>query len=343
MKKILIIASILMVVACQKQTPPKDYAIVQGTITNPIDSLQLRLYDAKNDKTVMVAVAKDGTFLDTLRMEEPTLFTAVYKNAFGLFVANDMDLKIEVDTEKFSESLKFTGKGEAENNFLKFKAAEDNKLYGEDYKDYYNLEQDAFDKKTKSYLDGIGTTLKSKKSELDSSFVSNQELNLVAFEKDNLIAYQEQQKVNKALAPGNQSPEFTDYMNYAGGKSSLKDFRGSYVYIDVWATWCGPCKYEIPFLAKVEEQYHGKNIKFISLSIDNLKDEAKWRTMIKDKKMGGIQLLADKDYESQFVQDYFIYGIPRFILIDPAGKIINYDAPRPSEEKLKTILNGLAI
>lgn len=343
MKKILIIASVFMVVSCQKQMPPKDYAIVQGTITNPIDSLQLRLYDAKNDKTVMIAVAKDGTFLDTLRMEEPTLFTAVYKNAFGLFVANDMDLKIEVDTEKFSESLKFKGKGEAENNFLKFKSSEDSKLYGEDYKEYYSLEQAAFDKKTKGYLDAISNTLKSKKSELDSTFLSNQELNLVAFEKDNLVAYNEQQKVNKALAKGTQSPEFTNYMNYAGGKSSLKDFRGSYVYIDVWATWCGPCKYEIPFLTKVEEQYHGKNIKFISLSIDNLKDEAKWRAMIKDKKMGGIQLLADKDYESQFVQDYFIYGIPRFILIDPAGKIINYDAPRPSEEKLKTILDGLAI
>ena len=343
MKKILIIASILMVVACQKQTPPKDYAIVQGTITNPIDSLQLRLYDAKNDKTVMIAVAKDGTFLDTLRMEEPTLFTAVYKSTFGLFVANDMDIKVEVDTENFRESLKFSGKGEAENNFLKFKSSEDSKLYGEDYKEYYSLEQAAFDKKTKGYLDAISNTLKSKKSELDSTFLSNQELNLVAFEKDNLVAYNEQQKVNKALAKGTQSPEFTDYMNYAGGKSSLKDFRGSYVYIDVWATWCGPCKYEIPFLTKVEEQYHGKNIKFISLSIDNLKDEAKWRAMIKDKKMGGIQLLADKDYESQFVQDYFIYGIPRFILIDPAGKIINYDAPRPSEEKLKTILDGLAI
>ena len=343
MKKILIIASILMVVACEKQMPPKDYAIVQGTITNPIDSLKLRLYDAKNDKTIMIPVAKDGTFLDTLRMDEPTLFTAVYENNFSLFVANDMDLKVEVDTKKFSETLKFTGKGEAENNYLRFKASEDRKLYGEDYREYYGLEQADFDKKTKSYLEAVASTLKAKKSELDSTFVSNQEANLVAFEKDNLAAYQEQQKINKALAKGNQSPEFTNYTNYAGGKSSLKDFRGSYVYIDVWATWCGPCKYEIPYLAKVEEQYHGKNIKFISLSIDNLKDEAKWRAMIKDKKMGGVQLLADKDYESQFVQDYFIFGIPRFILIDPAGKIINYDAPRPSEDKLKTLLDGLAI
>lgn len=59
--------------------------------------------------------------------------------------------------------------------------------------------------------------------------------------------------------------------------------------------------------------------------------------------MGGIQLLADKDNESSFIQEYFIYGIPRFILLDPNGKIINYDAPRPSEEKLKTLLNGLSL
>ena len=91
MKKILIIASILMVVACEKQMPPKDYAIVQGTITNPIDSLKLRLYDAKNDKTIMIPVAKDETFLDTLRMDEPTLFGSIlfimgkYKNIIFVY------------------------------------------------------------------------------------------------------------------------------------------------------------------------------------------------------------------------------------------------------------------
>lgn len=55
----------------------------------------------------------------------------------------------------------------------------------------------------------------------------------------------------------------------------------------------------------------------------------------------GIQLLADKNMESQFVKDYFIHAIPRFILLDPEGKIVSADAPRPSEDKLKELFDGL--
>ncbi|MCB0444739.1 MAG: TlpA family protein disulfide reductase, partial [Gelidibacter sp.] len=229
------------------------------------------------------------------------------------------------------------------NNFLKFKNKETNDLYGEDYKDYFSLDQKAFDDKTKAYIGKINKELESKQQQLDSAFMSGQKEALKVFEEQNFAQYQEQQKINKLLAKGNPSPEFNNYVNYAGGTSSLKDYRGSYVYIDVWATWCGPCKYEIPFLEKVEKEYHDKNIKFVSVSIDAVKDEQKWRDMIKAKNMGGIQLLADKDYESQFISDYFIYGIPRFILLDPQGNIVTYDAPRPSEEKLKTLFNSLDI
>ena len=48
-------------------------------------------------------------------------------------------------------------------------------------------------------------------------------------------------------------------------ETKLEDLRGKYVYIDVWATWCGPCRGEIPYLQKVEEKYKGKNIEFVSI------------------------------------------------------------------------------
>lgn len=145
----------------------------------------------------------------------------------------------------------------------------------------------------------------------------------------------------KKLALGNDSPKFTDYENNAGGKMSLDDLKGTYVYFDLWATWCGPCIAEIPSLKKVEEQFHGKNIKFVSISIDTEDAYDKWKKMIVDKELGGIQLLADKNWKSTFVTDYMIKGIPRFILIDPQGKIVNSNAPRPSDKKLITILNEL--
>ncbi|KAB1068159.1 TlpA family protein disulfide reductase [Tamlana haliotis] len=147
----------------------------------------------------------------------------------------------------------------------------------------------------------------------------------------------------KVLAVGEPSPKFVNYINNAGGTTSLDDLKGKYVYVDVWATWCGPCKAEIPSLKKVEKQYHDKNIEFLSLSIDKIKDHDKWKKMIKDKELGGVQVLADNAWKSQFVQDYQIKGIPHFILLDPNGNIVKYSAPRPSDKKLIELFNSLNI
>ena len=144
-------------------------------------------------------------------------------------------------------------------------------------------------------------------------------------------------------AKGQPSPKFVNYENYKGGTTSLDDLKGKYVYIDVWATWCGPCKAEIPSLKKVEKQYHGKNIEFVSMSVDSKKDHEAWKKMVADKELGGIQLYADKSWDSQFIQDYVIKGIPRFILINPEGNIISANAPRPSSEKLIKLFDELKI
>lgn len=147
----------------------------------------------------------------------------------------------------------------------------------------------------------------------------------------------------KDLIKGSPSPQFTNYENHKGGTLSLGELKGKYVYIDVWATWCGPCKREIPSLKEVEKQYHGKNIEFISTSIDVAEDHDTWLNMVNDMSLGGTQLFADNDWNSQFVKDYGIEGIPRFILVDPEGNIVNADAPRPSNPRLVELFNSLNI
>nr|WP_197718661.1 TlpA disulfide reductase family protein [Pedobacter schmidteae] len=146
---------------------------------------------------------------------------------------------------------------------------------------------------------------------------------------------------NHKMMTGNaMSPDF-NYIDVNGKEVSLKSLRGKYVYIDVWATWCGPCKAEIPFLTKIEQAYHGKNIHFVSLSVDRMADKSKWTSYVKDHQLQGIQLLADKDFNSDFVKKYNINAIPRFILIDPAGKIVSGDAKRPSDPELRKQFDGL--
>ncbi len=146
-----------------------------------------------------------------------------------------------------------------------------------------------------------------------------------------------------AMATGNPSPKFFNYESISDEKVSLDDFKGKYVYIDVWATWCGPCKKEIPFLKKVEKQYHGKNIVFLSISVDVQKSKKLWQNMVKSKQMTGVQLIADNAFKSDFITSYNIISIPRFILIDPEGNIISANAKRPSNPGLIEDLDSLNI
>ena len=133
------------------------------------------------------------------------------------------------------------------------------------------------------------------------------------------------------IGPGEVSPSFS-YPDTEGQLVSLEDLKGQYVYIDVWATWCGPCKREIPHLKALEEEYSDKNIAFVGVSIDEEEDKEKWMNFVVDNELVGIQIFADSDWESKWVRDYAIYSIPRFILLDTEGNIIDAMAPRPSEK-----------
>ena len=157
---------------------------------------------------------------------------------------------------------------------------------------------------------------------------------------ENLAKLTERYNKLKTITEGKPSPTF-NYENHKGGTTDLASFKGKYVYIDVWATWCGPCLREIPSLKEVEKDYHTKNVQFVSISIDESKDYDKWKAMVSEKELGGIQLMADNNWKSKFVEDYAILGIPRFILIDPQGNIVSADAPRPSDPELRKTFDGL--
>jgi len=130
------------------------------------------------------------------------------------------------------------------------------------------------------------------------------------------------------------APDFT-YAAVDGKVITLSSLRGKYVYIDIWATWCAPCKAEIPSLMEMEEEYKGKNIQFVSLSVDKQADAGKWHRYVTDNKLTGYQVMADKDFKSDFIEKFNIAAIPRFILIDPAGNVVDADAKRPSDPALK--------
>ncbi len=141
----------------------------------------------------------------------------------------------------------------------------------------------------------------------------------------------------EASKPGAPAINFT-YPDDKGQKVSLTDFKGKVVLVDVWATWCGPCKVEIPHLKKMEEAMRGKDIVFMSVSVDEQKDHRKWEDFIAKEELKGVQLFAAG--WSDIARNYDIKGIPRFMVFDKKGNIVSIDAPRPSGNELKLLLEA---
>jgi thiol-disulfide isomerase/thioredoxin len=250
-----------------------------------------------------------------------------------LFLKNGYDLKMTMDASKFDETIKFKGKGAKENNYLAEEALLEEQF---SYENLLAADEAGFKKgveeKRKADFERID------KAGLDPVFVATHKKGL----ENNLMGLQQYYmkiSANKKLN-NSQAPNF-DYENHKGGKVSLESLKGKYVYIDVWATWCGPCRAEIPFLKQAEEKYHGKNIEFVSISVDVDKDHEKWKAFVTDKALGGTQLYADKNWNSDFIKAFGINSIPRFILIDPNGVVVDADAKRPSNPKLSEQLDGL--
>lgn len=141
------------------------------------------------------------------------------------------------------------------------------------------------------------------------------------------------------ILPGRPAPDFS-LTDLKGNRITLKDYKGTYLYITVWATWCVPCKSELPYLDLLQKEYEGRNIKFLTVAIDAPVNRKTWVEFLKRHPHAGIHTFADA--ESKFNENYMIISVPRFILIGPDGNIIHSNAPRPSGQ-IRQLLETLKI
>ncbi|WP_396146643.1 TlpA family protein disulfide reductase [Flavobacterium sp.] len=290
----------------------------------------------KNNRIIVkeIKVEGDGHFSSSFEIKEGMYQLFDGAEYSELFLKNGFDLKLKMDAENFDESIVYSGKGASENNYLAQKILSESKFDAESLFAAKTMEEFTAKITEKQKAD----IAKLEAAKLDPNFVALQKkaMETEMFQMKMYFGEKlKQQKLNNT-----QAPSF-DYENHAGGKTKLEDLRGKYVYIDVWATWCGPCRAEIPSLQKIEEKYHDKKIAFVSISVDEQKDYEKWKKFVVEKQLGGIQLYADKNWMSDFIKAFGINSIPRFILIDPTGKVVNADADRPSNPKLQEQLDAL--
>lgn len=124
-----------------------------------------------------------------------------------------------------------------------------------------------------------------------------------------------------------------------GNKVSFKDFAGNYIYIDIWGTSCGPCIAEIPYLKRLEHNFEGEQIKFISLGTDGNREV--WLKFLEKRDMKGIHLISSNAHKDIFFRDLALRGIPRFLIIDKECKIVDTFSYRPSNPILKLQIEAL--
>ena len=342
MKKISLALFTLFLIASCTNEHSKEYISVSGKLENNKDSLIT--ISGRTGVVKTISINNDGSFKDTLKVAKGAIysFQTSREKRVLIYLKNGFDIDIRGNSEKFMTSFKYSGNGASNTNFITAQIEKNKKLGN--LNTIFSLDEDAFNSKM-SLLKKEYDSILFSYSDIDSALVdmvTTQNKQMFAYFKNNYSS-------NKKIAKGKPSPKFENYIDIKGGKKSLDSFKGNYVYIDVWATWCGPCIREIPALDKLEKEYHKKNITFVSISTDESRRSGgsweaakkKWSNFVKDRNMRGIQLWSGKD--TRFQQEYQINGIPRFILIDPQGNIVDANAPRPSDPRLRNIFNSLDI
>jgi len=427
---------------------------LSGKITNP-NSDTLLIKDGWGEQYHLITLKEDGTFSSEFIISSGYYRVNDLSESTTIYLGEDYDLYLTLDTDSFDESIKFTGNGSEANNYLAKKALAQEKMGNLNYYGYYcKLKENKFLSLTDS-LYTISLALLTRQVIMDEQFVkleSNgienkrayklktyeptykyltgdkqfsvskdfpdpfkgfdindadlikapQFLSLIsdyihyhrdttAYRKtEDYYLYQIQSMVEKidneevkkhavhyfsrnAISSTKKIDEYyeiyksieTDpkklkfiegkylarqktqkratsppfsYEGVDGKIITQEDIMGKLVYIDLWATWCGPCVREIPYFDTLQDAFKDREILFVSICQNDTKE--RWKQAVEVKNLKGLQLFAAGD-GGQFYEDYQVTGIPRYIILDKVGIIVDSDAKRPSDKSLAIELEEL--
>ena len=310
--------------------------VITGLVLNPIgDTVEI----FNRNQSFITTLNHNNKFYLSISIDSANYYSFFYGNEqTAMYIKPGDNIDLEIDTKIFDESIRYTNSDES--NFLADKYMMEEHLYDEFDNFYLYLSDDDFESICNNYKEKI-TSLLSNIS--NSVFYQKEKDNF-----DNTIKWYSSSRKERELLPKKGEPwiDFT-YPNIDGDSVSLSDFKGSVVYVDIWATWCGPCLQELPFLIQLASDYSSTDIVFLSVAIQSEADKSIWENMINNDCiegidcMAGVQLVSTNNFASKICDDYAINGIPRFMLFDKNGNIINLEAPRPSSSDTRVLFDEL--
>lgn len=140
----------------------------------------------------------------------------------------------------------------------------------------------------------------------------------------------------RATIAGTPFPDDVVLIDATGSEVPFSKFAGKYVYVDLWASWCGPCCKEVPHLQALEKELGRDDVAFLSISLDSNKDA--WLSRMRELNMHGNQVL---DSDGRLAEKLNVSSIPHFLLYGPDGKLISYKTSRPSHSATREMLLAL--
>jgi thiol-disulfide isomerase/thioredoxin len=121
----------------------------------------------------------------------------------------------------------------------------------------------------------------------------------------------------------------------------LKKHKGKVIYLDFWASWCGPCKKEMPYSQNLKKEYSPEDVAFVYISTD--KNGTSWVNMIDNLDISGYHYRASPEVRNEIIERFNLQYIPRYVLINKDGKVADANAKRPSDPMVKNDINKLLL
>lgn len=327
---------------------------ISGTIENPFqETVYARYWDQATRKTIILdsAQIKNGVYMLSFDLDSAKLFDFYDGSEYSRVLMKPGEhLGLSLNTAYFDETIHYTGDGANRHRLMKsmylIQESEMNWIFNEMERIVNNFgKKDTPD--TTDFFANVDTMQMNYEAFMSEQLVKfpdvKDEITSIMeshfLRMDRLVSQMRRSILLRAMEVSSVGDDFYNIVgvNLDDKKAEIKDFYGKPMVIDFWATWCGPCKYQFPFLKEIEAEYEDE-VTFLSVAVWCEKEG--WVKMAKDYGFKNNIFLEDVESD-KLKEKYLLNFIPRYVLLDANGKIININAERPTtglKEQLDALL-----
>lgn len=332
---------LLLLLCCGLNAMAARTTTLTGRITKPTgDSVSVRMSQTLDGKRSVrtlasAALGKDGAF--QLRFALDSARALIFhdgRESATVFMLPGEKLHLELHTTFFDETIQFSGQGAARNNALAAMAMAKELTWADFGQMLYSTGGDStwiadeVSQRTQD-LNNTLTDLAERFPELNAHLSTDRSQNerMVAMRTKNAAEGLAFVALKKELI----GKPFADLIGETttGDSTRLAQYKGKTTVLDFWATWCGPCKQEMPYWSELQRKY-GDRINFVSISVWDNKE--KWQAMVAELGHAHGMFIAREGLSQ--LEPYFVRSIPRYMVLDKDHNIVDLDAPRPSQSAL---------